>query len=56
MFVGLASVLTEGLAPVNDQINDVAFSDMFVKSVQVPGQMWLGALNNAVGIWFDNGA
>ena len=47
MLVGFISVLTDGFAPGKFHMYEVALIDRFVKSVQVPGQISLGAENIA---------
>ena len=47
MPVGFTSVLVDGVAPGNDHMNEVALTERLLKFVQVPGQIWLGAVNNA---------
>src|SRR5688500_3899764 len=56
MFVGFTSVLTDGLAPGKDHRKEKQFREMFVKSVQVPGQIWFGALKSAMGLMPRHGA
>jgi histidine ammonia-lyase len=48
-FVGFASEDTEGFPPGKLQRKEVALSEILLKSVQVPGQTWFGALNIATG-------
>ena len=55
MPAGFASVLTAGFPPGKLQRKLTPLDERFVKSVHVPGQIWLGPLNAATGVEFGHG-